>query len=181
MKIFSIDPSLRNTCVLAWEDGEIYLTRLITTTKPKQTFLTVAEKDAARVEKLITELTALILQEKPDLVVVEQSLGGTRSSAATKALALVAGALTTLATLEFGATVWQFVRIRDVKVALTGSANATKTQMIEAAASKYPILKKAMTSERTGKWATDAEHYADAAGVYEAFQAVNPFKHLQGK
>lgn len=171
MKILSIDPSLTNTACIIWEDDVPTVARLIGTKPSKVRYLTVAEKDAERLEGIVRELTDLIDEHKPDMVLAEQSLGATQSAVATKSLGLVAGMMTTLASLKYGGAGWVFIRVHDVKRALVNKSHATKTEMVEAAAKVHPYLREIMQGERS-KWRGDAEHYADATGVYVAYQRM---------
>lgn len=182
MRYLSIDPSLLNTAVLGWEDGEPYMATLIRPRRPEGRKLSAGERDTMRIGCLVRELTGVIDRERPDIVLVEQFVGGTRNAVSTKALALVAGAMSTLAAIRYGDTIWQTVRVPDVKQALTGSKTADKLQMIEAAAARFPFLQPHMAGKtKLAKWSTVAEHYADAAGVFVAFQQLDPFQQQKKK
>ena len=171
--ILSIDPSLTHTAVLALEDNKIVRSWVIVTKPSKERFLTASEKDAERLQYLVMELSGIITETTPSLILAEQSLGATQSAVATKALGLVAGVMSTLATLKYGGAPWQFIRVHDVKRAFTGKPNATKLQMIEQAAKLFPELKEAMKSTKPSvKWNGNAEHLADAAAVYTAWKKM---------
>ncbi len=168
--ILAIDPSLTRTAVIGISEGKILHTWIIPTQPSKARFLTAAEKDAERVALIVSELARIITETKPRLILAEQSLGASQSAVSTKALALVAGALTAMATLRHGDVPWVFVRVHDVKRAFTGRAAKSKLETIELAAAEYPELRDAMISDRPGvKWRGDAEHLADAAAVYTAW------------
>lgn len=173
--ICSIDPSLTHTAVLGIDnDNDKILNTWIIVTKPlRDKFLTASEKDAERIQYLVMELIKIMRMVKPELIIAEQSIGATQSAVATKALALVAGAMTTLSTLKYEGVPWQFIRVHDVKRAFTGKPNATKLQMIEEAAKLYPELTESMRSARHGvAWNGNAEHFADAAAVYTAWKKM---------
>lgn len=171
--ILAIDPSLTHTAILGVEKDKILKTWILTTNPSKDRFLTASEKDAERIQYLVSELIKIISTSKPTLILAEQSLGATQSAVATKALAMVAGAMTTLATIQYAGVPWQFIRVHDVKRAFIGKPNATKQQMIEEAAKLYPELKEAMTSIKAGvTWSGNAEHFADAAAVYTAWKKM---------
>lgn len=171
--ILAIDPSLTHTAVVGVVDDRIRDSWMIVTKPSKERYMTVSEKDAERVETLVHELTRIIETTKPTLILAEQSLGATQSAVATKALGLVAGAMVALSTLQWGNAPWQFVRVHDVKRAFTSKPNATKLQMIEAAAAAYPELREAMRSDRKQvTWSGNAEHLADAAAVYTAWKKM---------
>lgn len=171
--ILSIDPSLTHTAVLGVDEGTIKKTWMLATNPSKDKFLTASEKDAERIQYLVGELCRIINTNKPELILAEQSLGATQSAVSTKALALVAGAMTAMATIQYAGVPWQFIRVHDVKRAFLGKPNATKQQMIEEAARLYPELQEAMRSNKAGvTWSGNAEHFADAAAVYTAWRKM---------
>lgn len=90
----------------------------------------------------------------------ELPIGGAPNSQAATDLAYASACL--LATMETLDVVGEFYAPREVKQALAGRANATKHQMMNAAAGLYPeLLELFPTMEKR-------EHVSDAVGVYLA-------------
>lgn len=171
-KIVTIDPSLNNLAMVAFQKGEIVEASVIKPKPPKERHLTVSEKNQIRLGELIRGVIRFLEKHTPVAVAVEQDLGSTQSAASTRAMALVAGMLNTLA-IVYKDIAWEFIRVADVKRAITGKHLATKNQMIEGVLEHYPNLEERFTSKRGAKWTGEAEHIADAVAVYLAFKETS--------
>lgn len=168
MRVLSLDPALANTAAVLFENGKIVFVEVIKLPPSSIKWMTVAEKDRQRLMDLAYGIRKWVKDLKPDYICVEQSQGGAQSAMAAKALSLVAGCVYTLA--SEGDSRWHFIRVHDVKRAITGKARATKTEVIEEAVKRYPVLLPHLQSSRGAQWNGKAEHIADAVAVYEAFR-----------
>ena len=181
MKILAIDATLRNTACVLMDDGKLVNAWFISTKPDKDRWETTSEKDQRDVVDWVRGIRAIVKDAKPDFVCAEQFLGATQSATATKQLALIAGAMYTMATFAEEGAVWLFTRVYEAKRAAVGRKQATKNEMIDAMLKRFPELGKYILSEKTGKPIGKAEHYADACANYLACLELPSIKLLQQK
>lgn len=166
MKILAIDPALRHTGCVLFEDGQPSSVRLLTTESKKEKWMTVAEKDQEDMSDWTKSLRSAIREFRPDLICSEQSLGGGRNAFTVKTLALVNGAMYAMST-EDAMPPWVFTRVHDAKKAVTGKTTATKNEMIEGVVRIFPSIRKHLVSSKSSSgWNDNAEHIADACASY---------------
>lgn len=166
MKILAIDPALRHTGCVLFEDGIPTEIQVLTTKPNNNRWATVAEKDQEAVSDFSNTLRSVIRETAPDLICSEQSLGGAQSASAVKALALINGAIYAMST-EDAMPPWIFTRVHDAKKLITGKKSATKLEMIEGAVKRFPTIKPYIESKRSADgWTDNAEHIADACASY---------------
>lgn len=166
MKILAMDPALRHTGIVLFEDGNPVYADVLTTKPNKQKWMTVAEKDQGDMSDWARTIRRIIREKQPDIICCEQSLGGGQSASSVKALALVNGAMYAMST-EDAMPPWIFTRVHDAKKAVTGKTTASKNEMIEGAVKMFPSIRKRLVSAKSADgWTGDAEHIADACASY---------------
>lgn len=125
-----------------------------------------ADQQVEQIQALIGELRKLVEEHRPRLLVAELPTCGGKSSRAVASMAIAQAAVA--ATAEYGSLPTEWVTPRENKVGLTGHANASKDDMMRAAAKIWPADEfKHVKGARKGKMRNEYEHVADAVGVFE--------------
>lgn len=179
MRILAMDATLRNTACVLFDDGDLVRAWFVSTKPDRNKWETASEKDQRDIIEWVKQIKAVIKEAGPDVVCAEQSLGGAQSATAAKQLALIAGAMYTMATLSEAGVVWLFTRVYAAKYAALGKKNGSKEEIITAMLGRFPKLEPYVRSSKTGKWTGKAEHYADACANYLACLELDAVKLLQ--
>lgn len=184
MRFISIDPSLRNTAIVAGiitEDNELEpLTyELITTTKSKDKKRKSTDDLIDRCRHIYNKMHSLINQtvpnEKtgelfsefahPDFIFVE-SPSGSQSASAAKSYAISCFLIATLYPSAYTVTP------NELKVMTQGSKTATKHEMVTWAQERFPEFKFPMHGDKVNM--SKSEHIADAlAAAVAGFKKLN--------
>ena len=169
MKILALDPSLRNTACVLFNDGLLVSAHLITTKPGREKWQTAAEKDQQDIALWVNRLMAVIGETAPDLICAEQSIAGGQSAAAVRQLALVAGAMYTIEHL-CPKPVWVYTRVHSAKYAALGKKNGSKEEIITAMVKRFPELDNYVKGRKktNNGFSGVAEHFADACANYLA-------------
>jgi len=162
--VAGIDPSLRNTgiaicCVDTEENRIVMIDRLIlcrTKTGPKNQRKSSADYEAALV---IQSQLKKAIEESKARVVFAEIPSGSQSSRGTMSAGISIGIMASLNPKPIEVTPQQ------VKLQSCGILTATKGEMIEWAAKKYPNAEWHM---KVGKFLNTNEHLADAIAVIHA-------------
>ena len=179
MRILALDPSLRNTACVLFDNGELVSVSMIITKPGRDKWQTAAEKDQQDIGIWVNSLQAVIKETKPDLICAEQSLAGGQSAAAVRQLALVAGAMYTIEHMQ-QKPVWVFTRVHLAKYAAVGKKTASKEEIITAMLKRFPSLDKYVIDKKTKSgFTTKAEHIADACANYLACLELPSVKMMQ--
>ena len=179
MKILSLDQSLATTGYALAFNGEVEKIGIIkTTAEKKKRNIGDMDDKSRRTRFIIEQLQRIIQESEVRAIVCEEYAGFSQSKTAADALAT--SRTVVVAVSHFFNIPMAFVPACDAKHALTGNMNASKTQMIQAAAAKYPdrfeVYKS--TRSRTGFLGT-AEHVADAIGIYLAARKLQTIKFVE--
>jgi Holliday junction resolvasome RuvABC endonuclease subunit len=161
--VLGIDAALCNLGIAAVDitpTGERVVETLVARTEPspKKRKVRAIDDDARRVDELVRALDAAVTKHRPAVLAVEAT-GAGKGSKAVRAMALVFGAVVTVARLR-GLPLVQANPI-DVKLAMTGRKNASKDEVILAVEQRFPDV----------EWPSPVgiiEHAADAVGVVVA-------------
>ena len=126
MKVIGIDPGLAATGIgIVAGRGDSIRGYAYGTIRTYQ-----KESHASRLEKIYERLRTLFVEEKPDLIVIEQVFSLDCYPKSAILLGTVCGAVL-LAGQQSGATIRE-IAVREVKAVLTGNGAATKAQLEKA-------------------------------------------------
>lgn len=178
-EFMSIDPSLRATGVVTGsiylEDGEPVIepqvAKLIVTELDKTKKVRAVSDVISRARFIIENIQSIIEITKPTVVFAETPTGS-QSAAAMKSYGMMCAVIGSINPPPIEVTP------NEVKVAAVGSKTASKREMIDWAAGKYPVIN---WYYHGGRLQNKNEHIADAIGAAEAgikgtqFRQMLPF------
>lgn len=156
-KFLSIDPSLRCSGIVQWQDGKPVEARCVRTQREaKARRIYAGDDDCRRLAHLENTLRALQLNGYEEAVAEQPA--GSQSNRGAESNGMMKGVLVGV----FGTAV-RWVQARDVKYAATNSYNAAKRQMVAWAKRQFP----AMFERERAK--PEEEAIADALAVMVAY------------
>jgi len=162
-RVIAIDPSLRNWGMALFDSGKLVDLILVETKNRRKMPKSWSDLYAAR--EIYEAFSEVCFRFSPDYVVAEIPYGA-QSSRGAIAMGVAIGVISTYP--EYSELVK--VTPREVKLALTGNANATKQEMIDAAYGLYPEgpwRKHKLKGEMVLTQGSN-QHMADAVGAYIA-------------
>jgi len=192
--ILCLDPGFSNFgCSVINQHGRVVDLGTIQTQKTKNKLLRVADDDVQRITHIAAKLTELVNKYNIQGVLAELPPSSSQSASAAKSLGMAVALTTTLFTTLNIPVEW--ATPAEVKKAMTGKENASKTEMMMTACKKYgwQTSQKNVFSKKTGKLQrTDMvyypigkamgkgqfEHVADSLGAYEALKYSNTARML---
>lgn len=141
--ILGIDPSLTSTgwCLMSKHNGEwlVLKTGAIKTKREnKKRGIYVADDDTRRVRDIFRALTDLVIAHGIEVVVAEMPHGGAQSAVSAKGLAFATAIVACV--VEAHSLALVAVTAQDSKKHLCGKRDASKIEMQQAIAKKYPAL-----------------------------------------
>ena len=137
---------------------------------------TVGELDWARSQKLATELKQLLTEHDVQHVYVECPTGGAKSSRAAKSMALAKGAASAVCA-GLGLTATLFTP-QQAKKAATGSNNATKSEVKNAALKEFSYYDGWVRNSKGALVKGVNEHIFDACSVLMCARRTSSYKEL---
>lgn len=192
--ILCLDPGFSNFgCSVINQHGRVVDLGTIQTQKTKNKLLRVADDDVQRITHIASKLTELVNKYNIQGVLAELPPSNSQSAAGAKGLGMAVALTTTLFTALNIPVEW--ATPTEVKRAMTGKENASKTEMMMTACKKHgwTTSQKRVLSKKTGKLLrTDMvyypigkemgknqfEHIADSLGAYEALKYSNTARML---
>lgn len=180
LKILTIDAGLAHTGVamFGYSEGkwQVVESRLLTTEKmANKRAVRVADDTADRIQLVFRELRDMVERHSNDGKVIglaaELPSGGGKSASAIKAMAIATAIPSCLAEAIRLPSEW--VTPTEVKKAMTGSATASKDDMMSMALKKYGNAPFQHFIKKDGTPLNKFEHVADAVGVFEAIRNGN--------
>lgn len=165
--VLSLDQALTNTgWVVFTKDGKAKAHGVIKTSNDKKKRrLGDMDDKSRRIRDIVDALISLVEEHNVRQLICEEYAGFSQSKGAADALATSRTIVVCLS--KFMNIYLVYIPIADAKIAMTGLRKATKSQMCDAAGAKYKWFRKHYPSTRSKDgWIGEAEHVADACGMY---------------
>lgn len=174
MTIIGIDPSMRNTALVAIKDGVVVDSLLIETEKTKVKSVRASSDTVARCRTLHRGVTDFIFRNSPEnhvgLVIIAETPSGSKSSAGIKSYGISCMLLGSLGSVIE-------VTPEEVKVGTVGSKTASKQEMMAWAYEQHPEA--GWDKNKDGSLKNKNEHLADAIAVVYAGMELPEFQRLK--
>jgi Holliday junction resolvasome RuvABC endonuclease subunit len=184
MRVLCLDPGIAHTgaCLafikhsirptlpkVAWV--RLLETKGLTKKKRKAEKISKTDDDIRRIQACMLSINGIIKESQPDLIIAEAPVGGARSAAAVKYLAMTTAVLAAI-TIYFDDIPVIFLSPYDVKRGFTGKVHAEKEEVISRALRKHRKVR-GWPRNKSGVLMSDSklEHCADAIAILYA--AIN--------
>jgi len=184
MRVLTIDPGIAHTgaCLSTFKHVDkptppqvawvrLLETKGLTKKKRKSEKVSKTEDDIRRIQACMLSINSIIKETQPDLIIAEAPVGGARSAAAVKYLAMTTAVLAAI-NIIFDDIPVIFLSPYDVKKGFCGRHDAEKEEIIARALRKHGNVR-GWPRNKAGELMSDSksEHCADAIAILYA--AIN--------